>query len=504
MKNFSKIISLLIVIILCLTILAGCAQDELLLLNALCKQPDINSYESKTEVTVKLTSEGLNGSDKESFDQIASMLNGMKIAVNLKATGNKEKTLAKTQTDVNVSMDGISSEITAWSDTDLTGDTPKIKQVVKIPKLLFDILSIYSDSDMTNKEYLVIDMGEVLSTGNSEKSNLFSKEYLEYSRNLTPKFIDFIKAYAREFNPGFSIVTSKGTLTDGNQTVTAYNLKLDDANFKKLLSNTVTNFVQSESAMNFIRNLILDSIRLSDLSYKERLIAQGEINKSFDEFKTDLPEFLKNWENIMSILNDVKILGDKGINIEFFINNDGFIVSQKGTMDFVINLKEINTALEKYASLTDEDYIASEIKDEGTVKFEVNFNTEITKINKNVVVDIPEVTPENSLNFMELVGPILNFSTARMEGQFEPDTTPPDAPTVNKVLLTSNAVSGNSEAYSVITIKKGSTIIGQGMADETGAFNITIVPLKTKSTLTVTATDVYGNESAATTVKVGS
>ena len=42
------------------------------------------------------------------------------------------------------------------------------------------------------------------------------------------------------------------------------------------------------------------------------------------------------------------------------------------------------------------------------------------------------------------------------------------------------------------------------MADEEGAFNITIVPLKTKSTLTVTATDVYGNESAATTVSIGS
>ena len=70
--------------------------------------------------------------------------------------------------------------------------------------------------------------------------------------------------------------------------------------------------------------------------------------------------------------------------------------------------------------------------------------------------------------------------------------------------MTSKAVSGNAEAYSVITIKEGSTIIGQGMADENGTFNITITAVKTKSTLTITATDVYGNESAETTVKVSS
>ncbi len=503
MKNFKKIVSLLTVLALSLTILAGCAYDELMLLNALCKQPDINSYESKTEVTVNFTSEGLKGSDKESFEQIASMFNGMKIAVNQKVTGNKEKTLAKTQSDVNVSMDGISSEITAWSEMDLTGDSPKIKQVVKIPKVLLDILPIYSESDMTNKEYLVMDMGEILSAGNAEKSNIYSKEYLEYGRNLTPKLIDFIKAYSREFNPSFSIVTSKGSKTIDNQTVTVYNLKLDDASFKKLLSYAVTNFVQSESAMNFIKNLILDSIQLSDLPYREKLKAQGQINRSFDEFRTNLPEFLKEWENAMSILNDVRILGDKGINIDFDINSDGFIVSQKGTIEFVINSKDINGAPEKYNLLTEEDYIPDEIEDEGTIKCEVNFKTETTKINQKVVIDIPEVTTDNSLSFADLGGLYINRASD-MGGQFAPDTTPPDAPTVDKVLLTSKAVSGNAEAYSVITIKEGSTIIGQGMADENGTFNITITAVKTKSTLTITATDVYGNESAETTVKVSS
>ena len=453
MKNFSKIVSLVAVFALSLTILSGCAVDELTLLNALCKQPDINSYESKTELTVKLTSEGLKGSDKESFEQIAPIVNDSKIILNQKFLGNPEKTILKSQSDFSLDLGGVILYSTYWAESDLTGDDPKVRSIVKIPPILTKFIPSMDIEDMSNKKYFVMDMNNILSTDISAKSGRYTKEYMEYTRNLTPKFIDFIKAYARQFNPGFSIVTSKGIQTVDNQTVTVYTLKLDDASFKKLLSYSVTNFAQNESAKSFIKNLILDYISLSGLPYRERLKAQGEINRSFDEFNTNLPEFLKDWENVMSVLNDVRILGDKGISIDFGINRDGYIVSQKGTMEFIIDLKEINDAYGKYYSLSEEDYIVDEIENKETIKCEVNFNTEINKINQKVVIDIPDVTTENSMGLTDLMEVFINMSPD-MGGQFAPDTTPPDAPTVNKVLQTSKAVSGNTEAYSIITIKK--------------------------------------------------
>jgi len=409
-KSIRKVVSLVVVLALSLTFLVGCTVDELTLLNALCKQSDINSYETKTEVAFKIAAEGLDASEKESFEQIASLVNGMKIAVNQKATSNKEKTIAKSQSDVKISMDGISTDLSVWYDVDFTGENPKINQIVKVPQILSEFLPVNGESGISNKEYLVMDIGEIL-TDKSTTGAFYSKELIKYYSSLTPKLIDFIKDYAKEFNPGFSIVTKKGTQTVDNQTVTVYNLKLDDTNFKKLLSYSVTNFVQNERAMEFLKNIALDSVRLSNLPYRERLKTQGEINKAFDQFKTDLPEFLEDWDKVMSVLKDVRILGDKGIDIEFGINKDGYIVSQKGTMEFVIDTNQIINAIEKYESLSDEDYIASYIKDEDNsiIKFEIEFNSSITKINQDIVVDIPEVNTENSVNVSELISNYLKF-----------------------------------------------------------------------------------------------
>jgi hypothetical protein len=70
------------------------------------------------------------------------------------------------------------------------------------------------------------------------------------------------------------------------------------------------------------------------------------------------------------------------------------------------------------------------------------------------------------------------------------------------VLKTSKAVTGKAEPLSIITVKKGSTVIGTDIADEKGVFSVAITPVKTKCILTVTAQDFYGNESKAATVNV--
>ncbi len=498
MKTITKIFCLILVLTLSFTILAGCATDELVLLSALSKQPEITSSESKTDVTFNLTSEGLKDYDKASFDQIAALLNGMKIELNQKSKSNADKTVSQAQADFTVDMSGISTKASVWVDADLTGDVPKVKEILKVPSLLMKFISAKDQA----KEYMVLDTDNMLSSQDTAVFNASSKQLMQYSTKLTPKLINFIRDFSRSFNPGFSIVTGKGIKTVDNQAVSVYNLKLDDATFKKLLSYTVTNLAQNETALNLVRDLSMDTIDISGLSYMERMKAKGEINRSFEKFKAELPEFLKTWDNIMSSVKDVKILGDKGIDIDFGINSQGYIVSESGTCDFVINLKEISAAYENFNVLEDPEYIKKESKDEGIIKLGITFNTVYTKINKEVVIDFPAITPENSFNFSDMLNMGRNYTGVTPEYNYEPDTVAPDAPTVNKVLKTSKTVTGKTEALSIITVKKGENVIGEGFSDEKGDFTVDITPLKTNCTLTVTATDVFGNESKATTIKV--
>lgn len=498
MKTITKIFSLVLVLTLSVAILAGCAVDELTLLSALAKQTQITSCESKTNVAFSLTADGLKESEKQKFDQIASVLNGMKLEVNQKVKSNAQKTVTKAQADINLNMSGINTSASVWVDSDLTGEVPKLKEIFKFPSLLTMSMS----SENRGKEYMVMDMADMMKSQDSAAFNNSYRELLKYSTELSPKLINFLKDFAKNSNPGFSIVTSKGSQTIDGQYISTYNLKLDDATFKKLLSYTVSNFVQSESSMNFVKDIFMNSIDMSGLSYMERMKAKGEVNKSFDKFKTELPEFLKSWDNIMTCLKDVKILGDKGIDISFGINSDGYIVNVSGTCDFVINPKAYKDAFETYSALEDPDYIKEDNEYEGIIGFTVNFNTVVTKINREVAVDIPVLTPENSYSFKDMYNSGRNFEDTYIDEDYEEDTIPPAAPAVNKVLKASKAVTGKAEAFSIITVKKGDTVIGDGLTDEKGAYSITITPVNTNCTLKVTATDLSGNESKATTVKV--
>lgn len=505
MKNIKKIVSLILVLAFVLSFMVGCAFDELALLNALSRQPEINSSESRTELTINLSADGLSDSDKESFKQMAAVLNGMKFVINQKNKSNPEKTILKTQADLTADMSGIAVSSSVWADADLSGTTPKIKEIIKVPTLL----TFGMPAEFQGKPYMVVDAADMLKANSLTGLNSFNnKEILEYSKNLTPKFLAFLKDYATEFNPGFSIVSRKGYKTIDNQAVTVYNLKLDDATFKKLLYYAAKNFSQSDKALNFVKELALAYTDVAGLRYKERLTAKGSINKAFDDFKADLPEFLETCDNMMTILKDVKILGDKGIDIDFGVNREGFIVSESGTCDFVIDLKAYQDAYESYNALTEPDYIKEVNEDQGVYKFGLSFNTVYSKINKDVVIEAPKLTEENSFNLQDYLNYDYGYDDFNLydsdnnDTGYEDDVTPPAAPTVNKVLKTSEAVTGKAEPLSIITVKKGSTVIGTDVADEKGVFSVTITPVKTKCTLTVTASDFYGNESKATTVNI--
>ncbi|RNB82647.1 Ig-like domain-containing protein [Brevibacillus panacihumi] len=85
------------------------------------------------------------------------------------------------------------------------------------------------------------------------------------------------------------------------------------------------------------------------------------------------------------------------------------------------------------------------------------------------------------------------------------DTTPPNKPTgvPSQITTMDNVVQGSgAEAFSTIKVKRGSVVLGSGVADGAGSFSIGISSASVGDILSLTATDNAGNESEAATIEV--
>lgn len=75
------------------------------------------------------------------------------------------------------------------------------------------------------------------------------------------------------------------------------------------------------------------------------------------------------------------------------------------------------------------------------------------------------------------------------------DRTAPVKPSVNPVSDNTGTVSGKAEAASTVTVKAGTTLVGQVTVNEEGAYTVTIGKQKAGTVLRITSTDAAGNVS---------
>ncbi|MEC1068743.1 SpoIID/LytB domain-containing protein [Priestia megaterium] len=99
--------------------------------------------------------------------------------------------------------------------------------------------------------------------------------------------------------------------------------------------------------------------------------------------------------------------------------------------------------------------------------------------------------------------------TAKGKGGYSPYTyktvvsSGPSAPNVNRVRSMSTTVTGTTEAKSIVYIKKGSELIGRGVADSKGAFNVKIKPQVAKTKISITIKNPKGKYSPYRILTVG-
>ncbi|MEG0775308.1 hypothetical protein [Clostridium sp.] len=390
MKAIKKIVALGIGALMSVAVLTGCSTDDMALYRALNKSQDITTATTKTEMSLNLSAENLSAQEAEMVQGIMPMLNNSKLTVTSKMEQNKEKTIAKVESNIEVKSPDMSINMGVWVDTDLTKSQPEFREIVKLPTMFTSQVP-----ELAGKEYMVIDFEDMANIPGAQQPNF--EQIMEFSKDFQGKLVDFIDKYAAQFKPSKDIVKRVGSETivqNGvSQSAEIYEIKFDDATFKELLRYTANNFAQNEDAIAFIKEYMLSSLSVSGLPQEELAAAKAEMEKVFADYESNLPQFLEEMNAAFDELDGIKILGQKGITIRFAVNADGYVINEKGNMEFVLDLGQMN----KDAAANGQEPVT------GVYTIGLEFNSDITNINKPVTITFPVLTASNSVSFSDLM-----------------------------------------------------------------------------------------------------
>lgn len=371
--------SILTLILALALLFTGCTNGELQIYNAFLKSQDILSMESRTDISFRLSGEGLSEENQVMLDEASKMFNSSKFYMNQKMVQNKEKTIAKAKMDMGIDMAGVKTDMELWVTADMSKDTPEILEVFKLPQVL---MASFGEENQ-NKEYIVYDFNELMEM---QEAEIDYAKIMDWSKEMQPKLTEFLKQYGNNFDSGIKVVESKGSKSIDNQVVNIYELKLNDESFKSLMRYSINNLIEDENVMKFMTEYMDIVFSTVEVSEDEK----QELNKEIDKMKEELPNLKEGFNKFMDEMGKFKILGDEGIVIEYAINKDGYIISEKGFIDISLNLEDLSSKLNE-----------EEMK--GIVKLKIEFDTKISKINEGLKIEMPKLTEENSFNLIKLM-----------------------------------------------------------------------------------------------------
>jgi hypothetical protein len=362
------------------------------LYSAFDKAQEVTSMESDTDIAFTLNTIGFSQEDQNSMQMVQQMLKDSKIKLHQKMLQNEEKTIAKAKVDADVTFGGMTMNTQVWVDTDLSGKTPKIVEVIKLPPM-----AMAAAPEFQNKEYIVYNFNEMMDMNQSEDVD-FSK-LMNSSKELQPKLTKFLRDYMKQFNAKLDMVTYKGEQSVDGKNVAIYELKLDDSALKKLVRYSTNNFLENEAGLRFMKDYMDTAVAMTEVTDTEKETAKEELQEGFEEFKNNIPQMKEKINLFMDAFDDVKILGDNGIVIEYMINEDGYIVNEKGAIDLNIDL----AAMQKAFNKLDKNKVNSLPQKTGVFKIALNFNSKIYNINQNIEIEKPVLTIENTLYFSDMI-----------------------------------------------------------------------------------------------------
>ncbi|WP_077369103.1 hypothetical protein [Anaerosalibacter sp. Marseille-P3206] len=398
MKKVS-VVALVLVLALAFT---GCTGVEQRLYKGFAKNQEITSLESDTDVTFILEATDFSEEEQMMLQQAINMLDNSKISMHQISKTNKEKTVTKAYVDMDMTFGDMKMPMEAWVDMDMSKDNPEMLEIIKMPAMIMGMMS----PENPNKEYLIYDFEEMMKELPEGQEEVNNSKLMEFSKDMQTKYVDFFNNYFKEFDLGVKMAKYKGTRSANGKSLYIYEVNLDDANFKKLIRNAVNNSLENEETIKFIEEYMSDVVNIMEIPEEEQMSKEEmkeEVKEGLDKFKEELPNIKKQFNEFMDKLEDVKVLGDKGIVIEYGMNSDGYIVHTKGNIDLAIDLEAIGKAFETATKTEETTGVETKVQSKGKLKLGIEFNTNMYNINKDVKIEMPKTTEENSLRMSDLM-----------------------------------------------------------------------------------------------------
>lgn len=400
MKKIERLTGLCIILSMIMSFFTGCTVDEKTVYNAFDKLEKAPSMESKTDIQLSFETTGLSDEEKEAFQFITPLLNDLHMQINQKTVRDKQKDLTRNQVDEKIELGGLGLSVSSWVDTKLSDDTQSVKEIVKLPL----IYTLAMPEELRGKPYMVLDTDHL--PVNDQEPTVNFKEIMESSQNLNSKLTKFLDQYVLELNPGFGIITKQDNKSLSDKSSQAYQLKLDDSSFKSLAKYVLNDFVKNEEGQDLIREYMLLYAEISAssggiaASAIDIETAKKEAETNFKIFKLGLPLFVNQMNKVIDSLQPIKLIGDKGIVIDYTVNKDGFVTNEKGVIDTIIDMGAITRITDQ---ISGSGINADSTVTQGIFKACLRFNTDYSNINGNVNIDLPELTKENSFALSDMM-----------------------------------------------------------------------------------------------------
>lgn len=402
MKKTIRFTVFIVMLSLLSAIFTGCGSDELKVVDSLQKNNEIESMESSTELKMNIDLIGASEEELQEASQMLNLLNNSSITINQKTQQDNEK--IKGQVDLNIDLGGMITNTSVWVDADTSGDDFKLKEIIKLPP----ILMMSMPEEYMEKEYLVLDFEELMQEVNKEQNQEENidmsqlSDLMKFNKEFKKKFNEFIKEFAKDLDFDEKIITYKGTDSVDGVSVKVYELKLDDKTFKTFTKQVAYALIESDSSKELLNEYftyIEENIGNTDSANQEELEELKGYSELFNEdiSKEEKEELLKSIDELFESFEDIQIIGEKGIVIQLKINKKGYIVNTSGNINITFNAEAFNEySNEDESILVEEETIP-------TMDINIEFDSKITNINKDIDIKFPKTTSDNSINYMEVM-----------------------------------------------------------------------------------------------------
>ena len=286
--------------------------------------------------------------------------------------------------NTNISSDGHTknTKLTNWVDLDLT-DNDNTKY-----------LSIIKNDD--SEKYLAADLANYNAVSSSIINTLQSEQLQDLANSLN-----------------LSVELKKPEYKDGVYTVT-----YSDAEIKETVKDLM--FDCEHFFIPFLSSTMDVHQNNFDANPTDKLNAIGSADVSTDIKLSDISdeqrkEYDANTDKWFSLLDNIQIFDKDGLTLKTQLDDNKHIKSIDCTININTNLYDIITAVGPKFGMTDSDIddFESEVTRSGSnIKAYMHMKCDYSNINGDVKVNIPEITPENSI--------VINADTPFIIGLTEP------------------------------------------------------------------------------------